>query len=37
MGMPDPEQFQRMAQSLADRATPESEERQQVEAYGAQM
>jgi aryl-alcohol dehydrogenase-like predicted oxidoreductase len=37
MGLRDPEQFQRMAQALAERATLEPEERQQLEAYGAQM
>jgi len=35
MGLRDPEQFQRMAQALAERATVEPEERRQLEAYGA--
>jgi aryl-alcohol dehydrogenase-like predicted oxidoreductase len=37
MGLRDPEQFQRLAQALAERDTLEPEERQQLEGYGAKM
>jgi aryl-alcohol dehydrogenase-like predicted oxidoreductase len=37
MGLRDPERFERIARALAERATLDSEERRQLEAYGAQM
>lgn len=37
MGLRDPEQFQRLAQALAERATLSPEERQRLDAYGAKM
>jgi len=37
MGLRDPEEFQRLAEALAERSTLEPEERQRMEAYGARM